>query len=176
MSRNRLHWTHILSMPQAERHSGGSKTIHTRRDKHTHQLKRKGSALWSYPSRTPRSSSDEQKKKNLSCARWKLKGFSHRSFSVLAPLVWNNLPPHIRHSSSLSQFKTSLKTFLFTSAFSELPWSPGRLFVCFVFMDCCCLRCWPVSEREREGEWVMGGEMEWGRERGETERGREGLS
>ena len=31
----------------------------------------------------------------------------------------NSLPPHIQHSSSLSQFKTSPKTF--TSAFSELP-------------------------------------------------------
>ena len=70
------------------------------------------------PSRTLRFSSDE---KTLSSAKWKLKGFRHRSFSVQAPLVWNNLPPHIRHSCSLSQFKTSLKTFLFNSAFSELP-------------------------------------------------------
>ena len=62
-----------------------------------------------------------RKNKTLFCARWKLNGFGHRSFSVQAPLVWNNLPPNIRHSSSLSQFKTSLKTFLFTSAFSELP-------------------------------------------------------
>ena len=75
------------------------------------------------PFRTLSSSSDlkKKKKKTLFCARWKLKGFGHRSFSVQAPLVWNNLPPHIRHSSSLLQFKTSLKTFLFTSAFSELP-------------------------------------------------------
>ena len=58
------------------------------------------------PSRTLRSISDG--KKNLSCARWKLKGFSHRSFSVQTPLVWNNRLPHIRHSSFLSQFKTSL--------------------------------------------------------------------
>ena len=45
---------------------------------------------------------------NLSCARRKLKGFGYRSFSVLAPLVWNNLPAHIPHCSSLSQFRTSL--------------------------------------------------------------------
>ena len=60
------------------------------------------------PPRTLRSTSDE---KSLSCARWKLKGCGLRSFSVQAPLVWNNLLPHIRHS----------KAFLFTSAFSELP-------------------------------------------------------
>ena len=70
------------------------------------------------PSRTLRSSSDE--KIYNSRARWKLKGFGRRSFSVQTPLVWNDPPPHIRHSSSLSQFKTSLKTFLFISAFSEL--------------------------------------------------------
>ena len=70
------------------------------------------------PSHTLHSSSDE---KTLSHARWKLKGFGHSLFSVQAPLVWNNLPPHIRHSSSLSQFKTSLKTFLITSAVPELP-------------------------------------------------------
>ena len=75
------------------------------------------------------------KKTTSSCARWKLKGFVHRSFSVQAPLVWSNLPPYIRHSSSLSQFKTFLKTFLFTSAFSELPWSLGRLLFLFVCFD-----------------------------------------
>ena len=75
------------------------------------------------PSRTLRSSSDEN---TLSSAKWKLKGFGHRSFSVQAPLVLNSLPPHIRHSCSLSQFKTSLKTFLFTYTFSELPLFPRR--------------------------------------------------
>ena len=36
------------------------------------------------PSRTLRSSSDEE---TLSCARWKLKGFGYRAFSVQVPLV-----------------------------------------------------------------------------------------
>ena len=49
-----------------------------------------------------------------SCARWKLKGFGYRSLSVQAPFVWNNLPAHIRHCSSPSQFKTS-PTFPLTS-------------------------------------------------------------
>ena len=61
------------------------------------------------------------KKQTLFCAKWKLKGCGRRSFSVQAPLVWNSLPPHIRHSCSLSQFRTSPKNFLYTSAFSELP-------------------------------------------------------
>ena len=37
-----------------------------------------------------------------------------RSFSHTAPVLWNNLPFDIRQSSSLSAFKTSLKTHLFT--------------------------------------------------------------
>ena len=70
------------------------------------------------PSHTLHSSSDE---KTPSCAKWKLQGFGHQSFSVSGPHALNSLPPHIRHSCSLSQFKISLKTFLFDSAFSELP-------------------------------------------------------
>ena len=58
--------------------------------------------------------------KKLSCARRTLKGFGYWSFSVQIPLVWNNLPTHIWHCSSLSQFRTFLKAFSFTSAYSEL--------------------------------------------------------
>ena len=70
------------------------------------------------PSRTLRSSSVEE---TLSCTRWKLKGFGLRSFSVQAPLVWNNLPPHIQHSSSLAQLKLLLKSSSLFSAFQERP-------------------------------------------------------
>ena len=73
-------------------------------------------------------------------------------FFVQVPLVWNSLPPCIWHSCSLSQLKTSLKTFLFTSAFSELPWfrrdwtfffllSPHRLM--FLTCDICTLPLYP---------------------------------
>ena len=106
------------------------------------------------------------RKKNL----FPVKGFGHRSFSVQTPLVWNNLSPYIRHSSSLSQFKTSPKTFFFPFAFSELPWSPGRLLFLFCFHGLCY---WSVNERDREGNRAMEAEMKWGRERGEGERERE---
>ena len=36
-----------------------------------------------------------------------------RSFSYAAPSLWNSLPPHIRFSSSLSAFRSSLKTFFY---------------------------------------------------------------
>ena len=42
------------------------------------------------PSRTLRSSSDE---KNLSCARWRFMGFSHRSFSFRRPLSGTTFLP-----------------------------------------------------------------------------------
>ena len=56
-----------------------------------------------YNSNTLRSSSDEKKTPSFLC-----------KFSSQASLVWNNLPAHIRHRSSLLRFRTSLKIFRFT--------------------------------------------------------------
>ena len=39
---------------------------------------------------------------------------AHRAFVKCAPVVWNALPLSIREASSISQFKTLLKTHLFT--------------------------------------------------------------
>ena len=39
----------------------------------------------------------------------------HRAFVQCAPVVWNALPLSIREASSISQFKTLLKTHLFTA-------------------------------------------------------------
>ena len=36
-----------------------------------------------------------------------------RAFSVFAPKAWNCLPHHIRQSSTIEKFKTSLKTYLY---------------------------------------------------------------
>ena len=41
-----------------------------------------------------------------------------RAFSVAAPKVWNGLPQYLRKSTSLTSFKSQLKTFLFKDAFS----------------------------------------------------------
>ena len=43
--------------------------------------------------------------------------FGDRSFAICAPKLWNHLPTHIKNCSTLSTFKTALKTHLFTSAF-----------------------------------------------------------
>ena len=45
--------------------------------------------------------------------------YSDRAFCTAAPLLWNQLPHHIRLSSSLAQFKSSLKTHLFKKAYDR---------------------------------------------------------
>ena len=46
-----------------------------------------------------------------------LKTVGERSFSFLVPSVWNSLPFSVRNQSSLAQFKSALKTYLFNRAF-----------------------------------------------------------
>ena len=43
----------------------------------------------------------------------RLQTFAARSFSITAPGLWNSIPSYIKQSSTLSLFKTNLKTFLF---------------------------------------------------------------
>jgi hypothetical protein len=62
------------------------------------------------PSRTLRSSADSRLFK---IPRYNKKTQGQRSFSHYAPSLWNNLPYSVRHSSTLEQFKRSLKTHLF---------------------------------------------------------------
>ena len=53
-------------------------------------------------------------KSNASTAKPMALAFSH----TLAPHIWNNLPQDLRHSATLSSFKSQLKTFLFSEYFS----------------------------------------------------------
>lgn len=62
------------------------------------------------PSRSLRSSADTRL---LRQGRFKRKSHGFRSFSIYAPQLWNSLPFQIRHSSSITSFKSSLKTYLF---------------------------------------------------------------
>ena len=41
-----------------------------------------------------------------------------RLFSVMTPLLWNNLPGDIRTVNSLNVLKTKFKTFLFKRAYA----------------------------------------------------------
>ena len=62
-----------------------------------------------------RSSSDTCMLK-IQCFIRKTHGF--RTFSHFGPHIWNNLPQDIRHSATLSSFKSLLKTFLFSEYFN----------------------------------------------------------
>ena len=44
--------------------------------------------------------------------------YGDRCFSVAAPKLWNSLPGNFRYIENLCTFKTSIKTWLFKSAFN----------------------------------------------------------
>ena len=46
---------------------------------------------------------------------WRTLG--ERSFQYIGPVIWNSLPFFVRHATSLSSFKSKLKTHLFSSAY-----------------------------------------------------------
>ena len=66
------------------------------------------------PSRTLRSSSDTR---ILKLQQYKRKTHGFRTFSCFGPHIWNSLPQDLRHWSTLSSFKSKLKTFLFSQYF-----------------------------------------------------------
>ena len=59
-----------------------------------------------------------------------------RAFSVVAPRLWNSLPPDTRNSLSLSTFRSKLKTHLFKLAF-PLDFSPILSSDCLPGFDSC---------------------------------------
>ena len=64
---------------------------------------------------------------DLTERRFKTDNYGRRAFSRAAPLVWNSLPNDVRSATSLSQFRSSLKTHLFRTTF--VSWE--CLFQCF---------------------------------------------
>ena len=66
------------------------------------------------PSRQLRSSADTRV---FRIPSFRTKTFGQRAFSYQAPIIWNQLPYHVRHSPNLSAFKSSLKTHLFQASF-----------------------------------------------------------
>ena len=53
----------------------------------------------------------------LAVPRSRLKTYGDRAFSVVAPKVWNQLPPELRGGTSVDQFRRYLKTYLFKLAY-----------------------------------------------------------
>ena len=55
---------------------------------------------------------------SLAVPQTSLKTKGDRAFSVIAPKLWNSLPLHVKSSPTVESFKSSLKTHLFSIAFS----------------------------------------------------------
>ena len=66
------------------------------------------------PTRTLRSSQSL----DLAIPPTRLKAYGDRSFSRMAPYVWNSLPLSVRRLTSPSDFRSALKTHLFRCAFN----------------------------------------------------------
>ena len=49
--------------------------------------------------------------------RSRLKTYGDGAFSVVAPKLWNQLPPELRGVTSVDQFRRHLKTYLFKLAY-----------------------------------------------------------
>ncbi len=74
--------------------------------------------------------------RRLSVPRSRLKYRGDRAFAVAGPRLWNSLPAYIRSAQSLTVFKSSLKTYLFSLAFNLL-WAYGMnlwVVLCFMFL------------------------------------------
>ena len=69
------------------------------------------------PSRQLRSSTETRV---FRISSFRTKSCGQRSFSYQVPVIWNQLPVSVRHSTSVSSFKSSLKTFIFLKTFSSV--------------------------------------------------------
>ena len=67
------------------------------------------------PSRQLRSSTDTRV---FRIPSFRTKSCGQRSFSYQVPVIWNQLPVSVRHSTSVSSFKSSLKAILFLKTIS----------------------------------------------------------
>ena len=57
--------------------------------------------------------------KRLIIAR-KKRTFADRSFSVMGPILWNQLPNYLKQSTIVNEFKKNLKTFIFTQEYGDM--------------------------------------------------------
>ena len=58
------------------------------------------------------------KKNKLFVPKSNMKNYGDRAFSVAGPILWNDLPDHLRLCTNADRFKRDLKTVLFRRAFN----------------------------------------------------------
>ena len=64
--------------------------------------------------------------------------YGKRSYSYVAPTMWNRLPRYIRESDSIETFKRQLKHHLFTTTYSR-QYMMFYFDVCIIFLSKCML-------------------------------------
>ena len=100
-----------------------------------------------YGSRSLRSASDTRIFRVPRVCRRTL---GERSFQYIGPVIWNSLSFSVRHATTLSSFKSKLKTHLVSSAYWFLasfllfPSNPRLLCLCFFCDVCVCVGGWGV--------------------------------
>ena len=67
---------------------------------------------------TPSRSLMSGNKNLLTVPSYKLKSYGGRSFTCVASMIWNDLPDNLRSATSLTAFKSGLKTYLFKDAYN----------------------------------------------------------
>ena len=58
----------------------------------------------------------------LRCPNVHTQFYGERSFAHAAPSLWNTIPSHLKNSSTVPKFKSSLKTYLFQKHFKHVKW------------------------------------------------------
>ena len=103
-----LHWLPIKSRIEFKILLLTFKSLHGHSPKYISEL------LVPYvPTRSLRSASQNL----LVAKRGRTKAYGDRSFSCVAPLLWNSLPISLRSQTNINSFKTQLKTHLFKKAY-----------------------------------------------------------
>ena len=109
-----LHWLHV---PERIKYKTALLTFRALRGEAPQYLSEKLVRVADVSSRRRlRSSSTSQ----LTVPRYRLPTVGSRSFSVAGPTIWNQLPADITSSSSLSEFKSKLKTRLFRFSYPDI--------------------------------------------------------
>jgi len=111
--RNGLHWLCVLQRIQFKLCLLMYKALHGMAPDYLRQL------CWSVSEDDARGSVRSADRGDLIVPRAATK-FGDRAFAISGPLMWNSLPMTVRNSSTLSNFKSALKSHLFTWIFSRL--------------------------------------------------------
>ena len=97
------------------------------------------------PSHSLRSVSDTRM---LKIQRFNRETHGFCTFSHFGPHIWNNLPQNIRHSATLSSFKSQLKTFLWAISLLRIFQLSHIVLHSYQSVQCVCVCIFCIAMRE----------------------------